>query len=218
MRHLRRFAACLLVSVSVSVCGVGATTASAALPEFVPVPAGFESLLKATKLETVGKTKVTCKKGGDAGKGIGPKELDVTLFLQECKIPGALCTSAGAVPGEIVTPTLLGTLGYIHKVPKAVGLDLTSPSGPIMQFMCGATPFVVTGSVIGKIGPLNKPLPPGTPFKLVFAQKEGKQKYPNFEGEPPDVLLTSIGGGPLEESGLSGVDEIFFVGTIAIQA
>jgi hypothetical protein len=217
MRHLGRLAVCVLVAVAA--CGIGTATASAALPEFVPVPAGFESLLKATKLETVGKTKVTCNKGGDAGNGLGAKELEIRLFLQECKIPGALCTSAGAVPGEIATPTLLATLGYIHKVPKAVGLDLTSPSGPIMQFMCGVTPFVVTGSVIGKIGPLNKPLPPGTPFKLVFAQKEGKQKYPNFEGQPPDVLMTSIGGGPLTESGLAGTDEIFFVGfPVAIKA
>jgi hypothetical protein len=216
MRHFRRLAASLLVCVAIG--GISTSAVFAALPEFVPVPAGFESLLKATKLETVGKTKVTCKKGGNAGQGINPNTLEMRLFLQECKVPGALCTSAGAPLGEIVTPTLLATLGYIHKAPKTVGLDLTSPSGPIMQFMCGATPFVVAGSVIGKIGPLNKPLPPGTPFKLVFAQKEGKQKYPNFEGEPPDVLMTSIGGLPFEESGFAGSDEIFFVGTIEIKA
>ena len=210
MRYLRRSAICLLVSVGIG--GFAAAAASAALPEFVPVPAGFESLLKATKLETVGKTKVTCKHGGNFGHGTGPKTLEISFKLFECKIPGAFCTSPGAAIGEIVTPPLVATLGYITKAPKVVGLDLTSPVGPIMEFTCGATPFTVLGSVIGRITPLNKVLPSSTPFKLAFAQKEGHQKFPALEGEPPDVLMTSISKGPFEESGLAGVVEIFLTG------
>jgi hypothetical protein len=206
------------VVVSLLVGAAGASSASAALPEFAPVPAGFESLIKAPKLETVGKTKVICKHGADLGQGTGPKTLEVKIKLFECKIPGALCTSGGAAPGEIVTPPLIGTLGYITKAPKVVGLDLTSPLAPIMQFMCGATPFVVEGSVIGRITPINKPLPPGMHFTLAWAQKEGVQKFQHFEGEPIDVLNTSIGGKPFEPTGFAGTDEIFFVGTIAIAA
>jgi hypothetical protein len=210
MQHLRRLAVAVLVSAVLG--AVGAGSASAALPEFVPVPSGFESLIKAPKLETVGKTRVVCKKGANFGKGTSPNTLEVHIKLFECKIPGALCTSAGAAPGEIVTPPLTGTLGYITKAPRVVGLDLTSPLAPIMQFSCGITPFVVEGSLIGRITPLNKPQPPGMHFTLAWAQKEGIQKFQHFEGEPIDVLSTSIGGGAFEPSGFAGTDEIFFVG------
>jgi hypothetical protein len=154
----------------------------------------------------------------DFGKATGPKTLEITLVLTECKIPGALCTSGGSALGEIRTPPLVGTLGYITKAPKVVGLDLTSPFAPIMQFMCGVTPFVVEGSLIGRITPLNKPVPGGMHFTLAWAQKEGVQKFQHFEGEPIDVLSTSIGGGAFELSGFAGVDEIFFGGINEIVA
>jgi hypothetical protein len=142
----------------------------------------------------------------------------VKLFLNECSIPGALCTSGGAPIGTIESANLTGTLGYIKKPMKQVGLDLTSGLAPMFTFTCGVTPFVVEGSVIGRISPVNKVLVPGESFKLKFAESEGKQKTMMFEGEPIDVLHTSIGGGPFEESGLKSVDSLFFTGTEEIKA
>jgi hypothetical protein len=217
MKHLRRAGLSLLVVLALA--GAGASAASAALPEFVPgAPAGLESTMKTIKLETIGKVRVTCKHGGDGGSMTGPKTVSVKLFLIECSIPGALCTSPGAAPGNIETATLTGTLGYIHKAMKVVGLDLTSPSAPFMVFNCGATPFVVEGSLIGHITPINKLLAPGEFFALKFAQKEGHQKPTNLEGEPLDVLMTSVGGKPFEPSGLAAVDDLFFTAPEEVHA
>lgn len=217
MKHLRRLTVSFAIASSLAIAGPSAATA--ALPEFVNgSPHGLESILKTTKLETVGKTAVTCKHGSNRGEVTGTKTVAIEIFLAECKIPGALCTSPGAEPGDIITPTLLGSLGYIQAVKKMVGLDLSSPTAPIAVFFCGPASFVVQGSVIGKITPVNKLLSAGEHFTLKFSQKEGKQKPANFEGEPTDVLQTSINGKPFEESGLATTDEVFFAAPTEIKA
>ncbi len=217
MKDLRRLALCLTIAAA---CGAaGPAAASAAPPEFVSgSPHGFESILKASKLETVGKSVIKCKHGSDSGEVTGPKTVTVKITLTECGIPGALCTSAGAKFGEIVTPPLIGTLGYISAPKKQVGLDLFSPTAPIMAFTCGALTVVVEGSVIGRITPVNKLLAPGEHFALKFTQKAGKQKPTSFEGEPIDVLEASINGKPFEESGLTAADEVFFAAPTEIKA
>lgn len=211
MRYARRLT--IVSTIVLAVCGIGSATALGALPEFVPgPPAGIESLVKATKFETVGKAVVKCKKGNDSGEVTGAKTISLKIHLVECSIPGALCTSPGAAPGEIITSTLTGTLGYIEKKSKAVGLDLTSLSGAFTVFMCGATPFEAIGSVIGRIKPVNKVVTPGEFFKVKFSQKAGIQKPENFEAEPPDVLSTSISGKPFEQTGLAATDELLITG------
>jgi len=217
MKHLTRIA--LGSALLLALAAAGASPAAAALPEFVPgTPPGFESALLETQLETVGKTTITCKRGGDGGQVTGPKTLTVRINLLECSIPGAPCTSAGAAPGEIESAVLTGTLGYIKAAKKDVGLDLTSPTAPILAFMCGATPVVVEGSVIGKLKPVDKPVLPGKHVTLKFAEKAGKQKPTHFEGGPADVLETSINGAPFEQSGLVGSDELLFVAPLEIRA
>ena len=114
--------------------------------------------------------------------------------------------------GEIRTASLGGTLGYISAPMKRVGVDFSSPLTPITTFMCGPTPFVVEGSVIGRITPVNKLIAPPAHYILKFIQKAGKQNPMSFEGGPIDVLQTSIGGGPFVESGLAAKDEVFVVG------
>jgi hypothetical protein len=213
MKHFKHAG---LAAVAVLALGaIGASTASAALPEFVPgPPSGMESTIKKVKFQTVGGTLVTCKHGADGGSMTGPKTLSMKLFLFECSIPGALCTTAGKPVGEIETSSLLGTLGYIKKPMKTVGLDLASGLAPFMVFECGATPFVVEGSVIGRISPVNVPRKGGEPFQLKFAQTAGHQKPMSFEGEPIDVLQTSIGGAPFEESGLKATDQVFLTAAV----
>jgi len=218
MKYLGRSALCLIVVFALG--AAGSSVASAALPEFIPgAPPGIESILKTTKLETVGKVVVTCKHGSDSGEVIGPKQVTLKIDLTECKIPGALCTTPGAKLGEIVTNLLIGELGYIKKSKKQVGLDLFTPAGPITTFGCGAAlGAVVEGSVIGKIAPVNTLVLPGGHFTLKFSEKLGKQNPPSFEAGPIDVLETSINGGKFEESGLAGTDEVFFAAPQEIKA
>jgi len=210
MKSLTRFALLLLMACATG--AAGASAASAAPPEFVPgSPHGLESVLKKTKFETVAKVLVTCKHGGNAGALTGPKTVTVTIHFTECSSGRIPCMSLGANPGEIVTSELDGTLGYIRAAKKMVGLDLSAAVPPFMTFSCGAAlSFVVDGSVIGRITPVNTPLLGGQPI-LKFMQKAGKQKTPSFEGEPIDVLDASINGGAFEEAGLATTDDLFFV-------
>jgi hypothetical protein len=212
MQLVTRLALCLAAVLAVGAAGT--SVASAAPPEFVPGGVqGFESIIpKKVKFETAKKTKVICTNGFDFGQVTGTKTMTITLLFQQCSIPGALCTTPGAEFGEIRTAGLEGTLGYIEAAKRKVGVDLVSPLGPIAMFTCGATVFVVEGSVIGRITPVNKLVSPGTPFKLKFMKKAGKQNPMSFEGGPVDVLQTSINGGPLEESALAAKDEVFIAG------
>lgn len=103
---------------------------------------------------------------------------------------------------------------------KKVGVDLSQPAGaPFMAFVCGEElRLVVDGSVIGTIKPINTLVTPPSDFTLKFAQKSGKQKPTMLEGGPVDVLETSLGGGPFEESGLASAEKLNFVGPLQIDA
>jgi hypothetical protein len=123
---------------------------------------------------------------------------------------GLSCNTVGVPPGEIVTTSLLMTLGYINEPKKEAGIDLsTATGGPLMEFVCGGLRVIVDGSVIGKLTPVNKPVNPPGHFVLKFAQSAGKQKPTHFEGGPVDVLSTSFGG-PFAESGRASTDTISF--------
>lgn len=55
--------------------------------------------------------------------------------------------------------------------------------------------------MIDKITPVSKLLFGGEHFTLKFSQTAGKQKQPNFDGEPMDTLETAINGKPYENPG-----------------
>jgi hypothetical protein len=219
VRQLRRLSLCVVLVGALGAIGV--SQASAALPEFVgPTPLPFTSKLKASTLETVSGLKVTCTAGIDSGEVTGAKALTLSIVFTGCELNGLPCSSS-RVAGAIETSTLMGTLGYIKKAKKQVGVDLSSPAGgPFMTFTCGEDLSVaVFGSAIGKIAPVNKLLlPPKKHFTLKFTQKLGKQKPIQLEGGPVDVLETSVLGGPAEESGLALADLLYFPAPLEIAA
>ncbi len=203
----------LCVSAMLVVSVAAAASAVAAPPEFVgPTPVPFTATSGATTLETVTKAKITCASDVGSGEVSGPKTGTVKITFTGCELVtlGLPCNTPGVPPGEIVTTSLLMTLGYINGPKKEAGVDLsTATGGPLMEFMCGGVRVLVTGSVIGKITPVNKLVKPPAKFTLKFTQAAGKQKPTNFEGGPVDVLSTSFGG-PFIESGLASTDAIKF--------
>ncbi len=217
MKHLTRLSSCVVVALA-----LGAATASAAnasLPEFAgPTPLSFTSKLKAITLESVGGLKVTCTSGANSGQVTGPKALTVRMKFAGCLLNGLPCSSTPTA-GEIESSVLTGMLGYINAAKKQVGLDLASPGTPLLAFTCGEDLRVtVTGSVIGKLKPIDRPLLPPKHFTLKFSQAKGKQKPTKLEGGPTDVLATSLMGGPAEESGLAATDTLAFAGPLEIRA
>jgi len=211
MTRIRTLGLCCIAMLALS---VGLTASAwAALPEFVgPFPTPFTSKSGKTTLETVKKATITCATDKGSGEVTGPKTGVMRITLSGCEFVtlGLVCNSTGVPPGEIVTATLIMTLGYINGPKKEVGIDLsTATGGPLMEFSCGALRVIVDGSVIGKITPVNKLVKPPGHFTLKFTQTSGKQKPTKFEAEPTDVLSTSFGG-PFAESGLSSTDEVTF--------
>jgi len=219
MRRTRTIALCIGMLFAVS--ALTATSALAAPPEFSPpFPNALTSTSKAMTLETVGGLKVKCKADTNKGEVTGPATAAMTISFTGCTIPGARCQSPNGLPGEIVTQRLLGTLGYVSRAPKVVGLDLSEPTGgPLIVFFCGEDLRVeVFGSVIGRLTPLNKTILPGAHVALKFAQKEGHQAIKMLLGGPLDVPLTSVLGGPLQESGIATTDLLTFAAPIRIIA
>jgi hypothetical protein len=228
---MRRVGPSAALFVSLLATAIAATTADAALPEFSPPFAkSFVSEGGVSVLETVGKDKIECAAEKDFGEVTSPKEGVDTIILTGCKItiPGAIlpCKTETAAPEEIVTKTLPLTLGYItHTALKTiVGVELGKGEAPIAFIECAgaAAPLkvLVIGSFIGKIGPIKKPVKPfpAGHFTLTFGQAKGKQKPKHFEGAPPDLFLTMIGGGPFEETGFSSKDSVGFPETVTIAA
>ncbi len=218
MKRTRAIGLCMGVVFVMS--ALTATSALAALPEFVAPPGlPFTSTSKATTLETVGKVKVKCTADTNKGEVTGPNTLTMTISFTGCtstKVAGVLCQSPNGLPGEIVTSLLFGTLGYISTEPTAVGLDLASPTGaPVATILCGALVDTVVGSVIGTVTPINKLVKPGKHLTLKFSQSKGIQKPTNFFLGPLDILESSFGG-PFEPTGLKSSDAISFPAPVEV--
>jgi hypothetical protein len=211
MTRARTLGLCCIAALALA-AGVTAS-ASAALPEFTgPFPTHFTSKSGKTLLETVKKAQITCAADTGSGEVTGPKTGAIKITFSGCEFVtiGVACNTPGIPPGDIVTAPLMMTLGYINGPKKEVGIDLsTATGGPLMEFSCAGLQVIVSGSVIGKITPVNKPVVPPSHFVLRFTQAGGKQKPSKFEGEPTDVLSTSFGG-PFAESGLSSPEEVLF--------
>jgi len=218
MKRFRMVSLCLAAMIAVP--AVVSASASAALPEFSgPFPKPFKVKSGAFIVETVNRVKASCKAGTNAGEMTGPQTGRATLKLTGCEVSGFKCSSAGAAPGEIVSNLLSATLGYINKAKKEVGISLESATGgTVAEFTCGSVRVTETGSVIGKVTPINKKVKAGKPFTLKFTQTRGKQKPTKFEGGPTDVLMASVNGGKPEEAGVSAKGELTFTEVGEIKA
>lgn len=172
----------------------------------------FSSAIKpatTAKLETVGKQVITCTGETSNGEIANAKEVaGVVAKFTTCTALGQKCESAGAKEGEIVTNSLGGPLGVEKKGLTAsankIAEDLEGPANGkgehiAAEFSCAGLLIVVRGSV----------LHPVTANKMVsttlekFTASKGKQKPEKFEGEPKDVLESSLAGGAFEQSGQS---------------
>jgi hypothetical protein len=212
MRRLKVIGVCLGAAFALNVM----TGSALALPEFSgPFPKAFTSISKATLLETASKNKVKCTADTATGSITGATTASITITFTGCAEGAAAvpCQTPGRPPGEIVTFGLFGQLGYIELEPeKQVGLDLSDPAaGVIMNFECGAGGQVITGSVIGKVTPLNKLTKKLT---VKFVQKKSVQTPTKLLGEPVDILMNT---NP-EPVGLASAEPLSFAAPVFVTA
>jgi hypothetical protein len=197
--------------------GLTAASASAALPEFTgPFPKKFTSTSGVTIFETaISHLKVTCKTDKDSGEVTGPKTNLEQIHYEGCEANAVPCTTSGQAAGVIVTAVLNSTLGYLNAVKKTVGIDLEAPAGaPFTEFECGGVKVVMKGSLIGKVGPINKEV---KTVKLNFKETEGKQKFTHFDGGPKDSPEFQVGEGPFEAGGVTSVEALRFEAATTIK-
>jgi hypothetical protein len=202
MKRLRLAGLGLMAILALS--AVASATASATLPEFSPA-SGVTLKGKAVGnaiLETKSGTKVKCTGGSSGGEVTAEKTVSkVKIIFTGCESSGFKCKTPGAASGELVTEELTGTLGYISKAGKEVGILFKPTSGTkFIEFECvgGIVKTQVTGSVICPIKPVNTKT---TKFTLLCKQTKGVQSPLKFEGLAEESLKTSINGGTPEQSG-----------------
>ncbi|MGO9487611.1 MAG: IPT/TIG domain-containing protein [Solirubrobacteraceae bacterium] len=163
--------------------------------------AGFSASIGASTIETVTKAKVVCSGAVLTGEIASTETVGgVTIRFTGCVSGAHPCTSSGAGTGEVATSRLEGALGFVSESKGKVALELSPMSEPFMQYTCaGASPTTVAGSVLIplKAGKMD------TTTKLKLKAKKGKQEPEAFEGGEPDVLSSSTGSGPPEETGLT---------------
>ncbi len=156
------------------------------------VKTGFTLSGSAITLETAAKVKITCSAVKGSGEYTGDHTLSTgALTLTGCALSkGSSCQSAGAGSGEIATASLVGQVGgYIEKT-RRTGVELSAADPePLAEFSCGATPGVLSGSVIVE----------ATENKMTIAaswkgkEKKGTQEPTAFDGGSPVALTLELG-------------------------
>ncbi len=182
---------------------LASASASAALPEFSPAKGvTLTGTSGKAVLETLGGgTKVECSGGSSGGEITGEKTVSkVKITFTGCKSAGFACTSGSDPSGTLLTNELTGTLGYISKANKEVGILFKPTTGKeFIEFNCvgGIVKVKVLGLLICPITPVNLVV---KEYTLKCEQKEGDQKPTKFEGGEVEVLKTAINGGEEQDS------------------
>jgi hypothetical protein len=178
-----------LLCSALSICCLALTGVAQALPEFL---AGGKPITTIKFTTKAGSGAIRTSGGnltwtGASAKGSfeAPNKIaKVVLTFTGDKLGGCEVNSPGAKKGEVISKELKGSIGYINKAIPTVGA-LFEPAtgttfGEIEKSTCLPSPPTVTGSVIGKISPLNVETTSG---EIAFGMVEKKQEVKKFEGE-----------------------------------
>jgi hypothetical protein len=168
----------------------------------------FTGISGKTTLATATKQAITCSGTSTSGEYTGLKTATATITMTGCANPATKqsCQS-GTAPGEIVTSSLAGELGFIEAeyegqaLKVSVGLDLKH-APTLLTARCGEEAVAVSGSVIAPIGKADKMT---STFGLSFKAAGGKQIPEAFEEEPKDTLTSTVKSGAGEAAAQAGL-------------
>jgi hypothetical protein len=192
-----RYRTVLVVLAAVfAVSVVGAASASAALPEFVPgagekLPIALEGSFptaKAISLETeIEAWGGICEGVKSSGSITGAKTLSLSLTLQNCKVDsGEGCETEGSEEG-LETLSGSASLVYVDKATKQVAALLT-PSASVVR--CAGEKLKVKGSLLIPLTPVNtKTSKPGFILKKSGLAHNEITSYENEKGEIKKAFL-----------------------------
>ena len=151
--------------------GATAAAASAARPEFqvenqktgvlepVKKPVAFKETAGGSAIRSDSGIEMTCASSTGKGKLTGPKALSVKITYTGCETSEGTSCQSGRTAGEIKSKKLEGVLvDAMEGSSPAPAIDLGPPSGKtsLLSYKCGGTKSVITGHVLGEIGPLDE--------------------------------------------------------------
>jgi probable HAF family extracellular repeat protein len=163
----------------------------------------------AAKLETTGKTTITCTENTLRGDYTGSETASMFLRLGGCELhgrPNTICQSTDAGAGEIVSDELHAELGFITAATKpTVGWAIHPAIGTtIATFECDSTQFVLAGRVVATVAKLDKMV---AAFTLKFKATKGKQEPESLLSVSSETLHLEAPEAT-EQAGLTAADSI----------
>ncbi len=187
-----------------ALAAVASASASAALPEFTGGGAtkftGSSGVLQMT-IEEPGGGSYVCKSVSITGTIVPPKSLTGVVVTFHGFNGCAFCEQTSHKE-ELVTKEMTGTIGYLSKSSKTVGLLLTPVAEPIAECFHFASSSKMQGSVIAKLTPLGA----SKEFTLTYEESHGTQSWRKFEGEEVlhSLSLLTVGFPKATEFALGG--------------
>jgi len=207
MRKLTIIGATITALVALS--AIASTMATAALPEFNKTKVKFTSASGPGTLQVAGGNKIECESDTDDGEITGPKEVILLVDFRKCEIFGLIgAHSLGDAENTILT-NATGTLCYLNKAKKEVGLVLT-PTGLLhIEAPNAGALALIKGTLIGRLTPVNTTTLRG---ELILKQEKGKQELLGCEELAGEAhLSTSENEGAYQASGLGTADTVGFL-------
>jgi len=185
MLRLRNVGLAFVALVALS--ALVASAASAALPEFSPATANkFSGSGGAGELTTLGGgISIKCSANTSNGEITGAKTANVDVHFTGCTALGFTSNSLGDASGVILTGSLPAELCYINAATKEVGVFISNANTHIEVPSLGVL-IIVSGSIIGKVTPVNVKT---TKFTFKFEQSAaGDQKVTECGGKKASLV------------------------------
>jgi hypothetical protein len=142
--------------------------------------------------------------------------VSLVVTLKGCETDGHKCETPGRGEGEVESKKLAGELGFENEAAGKVALDLypAGHTGPFMEYVCNGVATTLAGSVI-------VPMKAGrmaVTAALKFKASKGAQKPEAFEEAEKDVLLSWIGAGRAEQTGLRLVTTLTYEEAVEVNS
>lgn len=154
MRQLKIIGVAVIAILALT--AITAATASAALPEFLDgTVKGLKFTVKSGAGELISGFAIGCTSDKGSGEVTGAKTVSVTVTFEGCTVFFQAANSLGAAAKTIVVPAT-GELCFIKSgSPLEVGLKLKPTAGVHIEVPSVGELDVVTGTVVGKVEPIN---------------------------------------------------------------
>jgi hypothetical protein len=211
-----------LTLTAVSAVTAIAASMATALPSFLPAnerfPVKFTSFSGSGTLATASGGVISCRKDTDTGEILSETTIDVTVDFKECfTIFEDLPVWSLGDPSDTILISATGTLCYINKTNREVGITLT-PTGKLHLETKVGKLFIVAGALIGRLTPVNTQSLEG---HLILEQtRNGEQKVLKCEGGSETHLTTeeNENGRPEDSSEATTDTTGYLVTTVELMA